>query len=143
LEDKMKIFYEAKAHASGGRAGQVKSDDGALTLQLSVPKSMGGPGGEGTNPEQLFAAGYAACFDSALNHVARLKKVAVEETAVDATVGIGQKDANSFGLAVTLSVRIGGVPREQAEELLHAADAACPYSNAIRGNVEVKLVLQD
>lgn len=137
----MKIFYEAKAHSTGGRNGQVITDDGTLSLQLSIPKSLGGPGGEGTNPEQLFAAGYAACFDSALNHIARQRKVTLEETAVDSTVGIGQRPDGNFGLAVTLAVKIVGVPREQAEELLHAADAACPYSNAIRNNVEVKLTL--
>lgn len=137
----MKVFYEANASASGGRAGQVATNEGALVLQLSMPKAMGGPGGEGTNPEQLFAAGYAACFDSALNHVARLKKVHLEETAVDATVGIGQRADSTFGLTVALNVKIVGVPREQAEELLHAADAVCPYSNAVRNNVEVQLSL--
>jgi len=102
---------------------------------------MGGPGGEGTNPEQLFAAGYAACFDSALNHIARIQKITLEETGVEATVGIGQRPDGGFGLAVTLQVKILGIPREQAEELLHAADAVCPYSHAIRNNVAVQLAL--
>jgi Ohr subfamily peroxiredoxin len=137
----MKIFYEANAHATGGRSGKVTTDDGALALQLTIPQGMGGPGGEGTNPEQLFAAGYAACFDNALNYMARQRKIDLVETSVDARVGIGQKDAGSFGLAVTLTVRIIGVPHELAEELLHAADAGCPYSNAIRNNVDVQLVL--
>ncbi|MGC4043377.1 MAG: organic hydroperoxide resistance protein [Armatimonas sp.] len=137
----MKIFYEAKAHSTGGRGGRVTTDDGVLDLQLSIPQKMGGAGGEGTNPEQLFAAGYAACFDSALNHIAGLRKVDVESTAVDATVGIGQHPEGGFGLAVTLEVTIVGPSREQAEELVQAAHAACPYSNAIRNNVDVRLVI--
>ncbi len=139
----MKIFYEAKASATGGRTGQVTTNDGALSFQLSMPKGLGGPGGDGTNPEQLFAAGYAACFDSALNYIAGLKKVALESTSVGSTVGIGQRDDGGYGLTVALQVKIVGVPRDQAEELLRAADAACPYSNAIRGNVDVALSLVD
>ena len=137
----MKVFYETRAHSTGGRGGRVTTDDGTLDLQLSVPKAMGGPGGDGTNPEQLFAAGYAACFDSALNHIARLRNVTLEETSVDSTIGIGQLATGAFGLVVALEVKIVGVPREQAEVLLHAADSVCPYSNAIRNNVEVKLTL--
>lgn len=137
----MKTFYEAKAHATGGRGGQVKTDHSGMDLQLSIPKTMGGDGGDGTNPEELFAAGYAACFDSALNHIAGLSKIEVERTAVHSTVGIGQRVDGSFGLAVTLDVEIIGPSREQAEALLHAADTACPYSNAIRGNVDVQLNL--
>ena len=137
----MKVFYETKAFTNGGRNGRVASEDGALDLQLSMPKAMGGPGGEGTNPEQLFAAGYAACFDSALNHVARLQKVNLEKTAVTSKVGIGQLPGGSFGLTVDIAVEIVGVSRDQAEELLHAADAVCPYSNALRNNVDVQLTL--
>jgi len=137
----MKILYQAKASATGGRNGHVASSDGVLDLQLAIPKGLGGSGGALTNPEQLFAAGYAACFDSALNFVATQRKISLSGTRVDATVGIGQREAGGFGLAVHLDVAIPGVPREQAQALLEAAHAACPYSNAVRGNVEVDLVL--
>lgn len=137
----MKILYQAKASATGGRNGHVASSDGVLDLQLAIPKGLGGPGGTLTNPEQLFAAGYAACFDSALNFVAARQKVELSGTRVDATVGIGSREGGGFGLAVRLDVTIQGVPREQAEALLKAADAACPYSNAVRGNVDVELTL--
>jgi Ohr subfamily peroxiredoxin len=137
----MKILYQAKASATGGRNGHVASSDGVLDLQLAIPKGLGGPGGALTNPEQLFAAGYAACFDSALNFVATQRKISLSGTRVDASVGIGQREAGGFGLAVRLDVTIPGVPREQAQGLLEAADAACPYSNAVRGNVDVELTL--
>ncbi len=137
----MKILYQAKASATGGRNGHVASSDGVLNLQLAIPKGLGGPGGALTNPEQLFAAGYAACFDSALNFVATQRKISLSGTRVDATVGIGQREAGGFGLAVRLDVTIPAVPREQAQALLEAADAACPYSNAVRGNIDVELTL--
>jgi Ohr subfamily peroxiredoxin len=137
----MKTLYEAKASATGGRNGHVVSSDGILDLQLAIPKGLGGPGGDKTNPEQLFAAGYAACFDSALNFIASQQKVHLTGTRVDATVGIGQREAGGFGLAVQLAVTIPDVPREQAQALLEAAHSACPYSNAIRGNVTVDLKL--
>ncbi len=137
----MKILYEAKASASGGRSGHVTTSNGTLDLQLAMPKELGGTGETLPNPEQLFAAGYAACFDSALNFVAARQKVELSGTRVDATVGIGSREGGGFGLAVRLDVTIQGVPREQAEALLKAADAACPYSNAVRGNVDVELTL--
>jgi len=137
----MKILYEANASATGGRNGKVKSSDGVIDLQLAIPKGLGGPGGALPNPEQLFAAGYAACFDSALAFVAARQKVPLSGTRVDATVGIGQRDEGGFGLAVRLEVSIPDLPREKAQELLEAADAACPYSNAIRNNVAVTLSL--
>ncbi len=137
----MKILYQAKASATGGRNGHVASSDGVLDLQLAIPKGLGGPGGTLTNPEQLFAAGYAAFFDSALNFVATQRKISLSGTRVDASVGIGQREAGGFGLAVRLDVTIPGVPREQAQALLEAADAACPYSNAVRSNVDVELTL--
>jgi Ohr subfamily peroxiredoxin len=138
----MNILYQAHASATGGRSGRVTTDDGALNLQLSLPKSMGGPGGDGTNPEQLFAGGYAACFENALIHVARQQKIRLEGTRVDATVGIGPNDQGGFALAVTLAATVPGVPREQAQALLEQAHAVCPYSNAIRGNVDVQLELR-
>jgi Ohr subfamily peroxiredoxin len=137
----MKILYEALASASGGRSGHVTTSNGTLDLQLAIPKELGGTGETLPNPEQLFAAGYAACFDSALTFVATRQKVELSGTRVDATVGIGPREGGGFGLAVRLDVTIPGVPREQAQTLLEAAHAACPYSNAIRGNVDVKLAL--
>jgi Ohr subfamily peroxiredoxin len=137
----MKILYEALASASGGRSGHVTTSNGTLDLQLAIPKELGGTGETLPNPEQLFAAGYAACFDSALTFGATRQKVELSGTRVDATVGIGPREGGGFGLAVRLDVTIPGVPREQAQTLLEAAHAACPYSNAIRGNVDVKLAL--
>ncbi|NVD34718.1 organic hydroperoxide resistance protein [Marinobacter lutaoensis] len=138
----MNIIYEAHASATGGRSGHVTTDDGALDLQLSLPKSLGGSGGAGTNPEQLFAGGYAACFENALIHVARQQKITLEGTRVDATVGIGPNDQGGFALAVKLVVTVPGLPREQAQALVEQAHAVCPYSNAIRGNVDVALELR-
>jgi Ohr subfamily peroxiredoxin len=106
-----------------------------------MPKELGGTGEALPNPEQLFAAGYAACFDSALAFVAARQNVKLAGTRVDANVGIGPREDGGFGLAVRLDVAIPGLPREQAQMLLDAAHAACPYSNAIRGNVDVKLAL--
>jgi lipoyl-dependent peroxiredoxin len=137
----MKILYEARASASGGRKGRVSTSDGTLDLQLAMPRELGGTGEALPNPEQLFAAGYAACFDSALAFAAAQQKVKLSGTRVDANVGIGPREEGGFGLAVRLEVAIPGLPREQAQTLLEAADAVCPYSNAIRGNVDVKLVL--
>lgn len=138
----MKTLYEAHASATGGRDGRVTTDDGVLDLRLSMPQSLGGAGGQGTNPEQLFAAGYAACFDSALNHVARQQKRKLEGTRVDAAVGIGPNDRGGFALAVRLEVTVPGLPREEAQALVAQAHAVCPYSNAVRGNVDVELILR-
>jgi len=137
----MKVLYEAKATATGGRSGHVVSSNGTLNLQLAIPKELGGGGEALPNPEQLFAAGYAACFDSALAFVSGQQKVKLSGTRVDATVGIGPREDGGFGLEVRLEVTIPGIPREQAQTLLDAAHATCPYSNAIRGNVDVKLAL--
>ncbi|MGB7396438.1 MAG: organic hydroperoxide resistance protein [Candidatus Macondimonas sp.] len=137
----MKILYQATATASGGRDGTVKSSNGVLDLKLAIPKEMGGPGGAVPNPEMLFAAGYAACFDSALQHVARQQKLKPGATQVQATVGIGANEASGFALAVTLEVTIPGLPRDEAQALLEAAHQVCPYSNAVRGNVPVELKL--
>lgn len=137
----MKTLYEAHASATGGRNGRVTTDDGIIDLQLALPKGLGGAGGAAANPEQLFACGYAACFDSALNFIAMQQKIKLTGTRVDATVGIGPNDAGGFALAVTLKVAIPDVPRQQAQALLEQAHAVCPYSNAVRGNVNVALVL--
>jgi Ohr subfamily peroxiredoxin len=138
----MKILYQTQASATGGRNGHVVSADGVLDLKLAIPREMGGPGGALSNPEQLFAAGYAACFDSALAVVAGQSKLKLAGTRVDATVGIGPNDAGGYGLAVKLEVTIPDVPREQAQTLLEQAHAVCPYSNALRGNVAVELILK-
>ena len=132
-------LYTAHAKATGGRDGSAASDDGRLKVKLSVPKELGGPGGEGTNPEQMFAAGYAACFIGAIKFVADRDKIAVPaDTSIDSSVGIGQIPAG-FGINVALKVSLPGVAREVAERLVSEAHKVCPYSNATRGNIDVIL----
>ena len=135
-----KRLYTATATATGGREGKVKSDDGALEVSLAVPKGLGGPGGAGTNPEQLFAAGYAACFGSAVAHVARTKKITTGPVHITASVHIGPVGA-AFGLAVDLTASLPELPREQAQALVDAAHQVCPYSNATRNNIDVTVSL--
>jgi osmotically inducible protein OsmC len=138
----MKLLYTARATSIGdGRNGKVRSSDGVLDLALAVPVEMGGAGG-GSNPEQLFAAGYAACFHSALRTVGRRAKVDVEGSEVTAQVGIGATGSGGFGLAVTLGIRLPGLNRETGMQLVDQAHQVCPYSNATRGNIEVTLELQ-
>ncbi len=137
----MKPLYTAVATAEGGRTGHVRSSDGILDLPLTMPKALGGSGAAGTNPEQLFAAGYSACFGSALALVARMKKQPVEKVTITAHVTIGSTDGGGYGLAVELHASLPGLARETAEELVHAAHQVCPYSVATRGNIEVKLVV--
>jgi Ohr subfamily peroxiredoxin len=135
-----KILYTAKAHTTGGRDGRSVTDDGLLDVKLALPKSMGGTG-NATNPEQLFAAGYSACFMGALKHVAGLKKVAVPaEAAIDASVDLGPT-AHGFGIAAKLVVSLPGLDRAVAQALVESAHQVCPYSNATRGNIDVELVL--
>ncbi|MBB4907604.1 organic hydroperoxide resistance protein [Actinophytocola algeriensis] len=135
----MEALYTAKATSTGaGRRGHVASSDGVLEHDLSMPKEMGGPGGAGTNPEQLFAAGYAACFHSALQAVARREKVSVHDSSVTAEVGIG-KQGEGFGLVVDLVVALPGLESEAAQKLVDTAHQVCPYSNATRGNIDVNL----
>lgn len=131
-----KRLYTATATATGGRDGRVQSSDGTLDHAVAMPRELGGSGGPGTNPEQLFAAGYAACFGSALLHVARAKKIATGPVAITAAVTIGPVGA-VFGLAVELSASLPDLPRDQAEALVQAAHQVCPYSNATRGNIAV------
>lgn len=135
----MQALYQASATATGGRNGQVKSSDGVLDLEVRMPKELGGTGGAFTNPEQLFAAGYSACFDSALNLVIRMQKITTGTTTVTAEVAIGKNDVGGFGLATTLKVHIPGVEREVAQALVEKAHEVCPYSNATRGNMPVTL----
>ena len=133
------IAYTAKATATGGREGSAKSDDGRLSVNLSTPKSLGGDDGQGTNPEQMFAAGYAACFIGALKFVAMQDKVELpKETYINSEVAIGPIEGG-FGLAVKLAVSLGDLDKEQALELVEKAHQVCPYSNATRGNISVEL----
>jgi osmotically inducible protein OsmC len=134
----MDVLYQTEATAWGGREGRVVSPDGEVDVQLVVPKELGGPGGAGTNPEQLFAAGYAGCFHSALKLVARSQKIDLSESAVTVRVGLGVVDGK-FDLTVEIEGEMPGVPADQAKELIEAAYRACPYSNATRGNVDVTL----
>ena len=135
----MKAIYTAAATATGGRNGLVKSDNGVLDIQVRLPKAMGGANDDYTNPEQLFAAGYAACFDSALQYVMRQEKINTAETSVTAKVSIGTIENRAFSLAVELALNISGVSIEEAQRLTIQAHQVCPYSNATRNNIEVKL----
>jgi len=135
-----KILYRTSATANGGRDGRARTDDGSFEVTLGTPKELGG-NGQGNNPEQLFASGYAACFLGAMKFVAaqgQHAKVPADAT-VNATVGIGPRSDKGFGLAVELKVSLPGVEREAAEALVAEADTICPYSHAVRGNIEVKL----
>lgn len=136
----MSALYTTKVTAVGGRSGTVRSEDGILDLSLAMPKELGGKGGA-TNPEQLFAAGYAACFENAVIHVTRGKAVKVRGDDIEVIADVGLKPAagGGFALTVALDVAIAGVDQAQAEEIVKAAHAVCPYSNAVRGNVDVAL----
>lgn len=135
------VLYTAHASATGGRDGRAVSSDNVLDVRLTTPRELGGAGGEGTNPEQLFAAGYSACFLGALKFVAGKEKVALPADArIDGSVGIGPIPAG-FGIQVELKISLPGVPREQAEALVHKAHQVCPYSNATRGNIDVTLTV--
>ena len=135
------ILYTAHASATGGRDGRAVSSDNALDVQLSTPRELGGAGGTGTNPEQLFAAGYSACFLGALKFVAGKAKVALPaDTRVSGKVGIGQIPGG-FGIEVALEISAPGLPRAQVEELVQQAHHVCPYSNATRGNIDVALTV--
>ena len=136
----MSTIYSTTVTAVGGRAGTVTSDDGLLELNLSLPKKLGGKE-EATNPEQLFAAGYAACFGNAVIHVTRNKerKIRDDDVEVVATVGMSPNGAGGFGLSVALDVTLAGIDRTTAETIVAEAHKACPYSNAVRGNIDVAL----
>lgn len=137
-----KSLYTARATSTGGRTGTTASDDGRIRLQLSTPKGLGGDDGPGTNPEQLFAAGYSACFIGALKAVAARQKLKLPaEVSIDAEVGIGPMvgKAGAFNISVAMTINLPGVERAEAEALVAAAHEVCPYSNATRGNVDVQL----
>lgn len=137
----MTSLYTAEATAHGGREGKVETSDHKLQLSLDIPKEMGGRGGAGTNPEQLFAAGYAACFHSAVKFVAMHQKLDTSDSTVTAHVGIGKNDSGGFALSVGLVVALPKLEREAAQKLVEAAHQVCPYSNATRGNIPVTLTL--
>jgi lipoyl-dependent peroxiredoxin len=138
----MKILYAAEATTQGGRGGQVRTSDGTLDLKLSIPKALGGSGKAGTNPEQLFAAGYAACFQSALMLVARRLYVDASQSVVTSKVGIGSNGEGGFGLEVELHISIPGLDKATCEQLVAQAHRNCPYSNATRGNIPVTLTVE-
>ncbi|WP_374321194.1 organic hydroperoxide resistance protein [Pseudoxanthomonas kaohsiungensis] len=138
-----KILYAATATATGGREGRARSSDRVLDVQLSTPRELGGAGGPGTNPEQLFAAGYSACFLGALKFVAGKQKVALPaDTTVTGKVGIGTIPAG-FGIEAELTIAAPGVPRDTLQALVDQAHTVCPYSSATRGNIDVSLLIAD
>ena len=134
-----KVIYRAHAKATGGRDGRAVSSDNVLDLKLTLPREMGGAGEVGTNPEQLFAAGYSACFLGALKYVAGQQKVTLPATtSIEGSVGIGAIPTG-FGIEVELKISVPGLPHEQVQALVQKAHIVCPYSNATRGNIDVKL----
>ena len=138
----VQVLYTTKATATGGRDGSARTADGSLEVKLATPKELGGAGGPGNNPEQLFAAGYAACFIGAMKFVASQGGPKVPaDASVTSTVGIGPRSEGGFGLEIDLAVSLPGVPRAEAEALVAKAHQVCPYSNATRGNVGVRLTV--
>jgi osmotically inducible protein OsmC len=136
----MSTLYSTKVTATGGRHGQIRSEDGLLDMKLALPRQLGGKG-DATNPETLFAGGYAACFENAILHVSRDAglRFADKDVEVIAEIGLSRNDSGSFVLSAALAVTVTGVDQKKAEELVEAADKICPYSNAIRGNVAVEI----
>jgi Ohr subfamily peroxiredoxin len=136
------VLYRTTASATGGRDGHAATADGSFEVKLTTPKELGGPGGAGNNPEQLFAAGYSACFIGAMKFVAAQTKAKVPaDTKVTATVGIGPRSEGGFGLDIGLEISLPGLPRAEAEALVEKAHQVCPYSNATRNNVPVRLTI--
>ena len=142
MSSSVNVLYRTSASATGGRDGKASTLDGAFAVGLSTPTELGGPGGAGSNPEQLFAAGYAACFLNGMKLIAREAKLAFPDNAtVTSTIGIGPRAAGGFGLTAALAVSIPGMDRHQADGLIKQTDRVCPYSNAVRGNVDVTFTL--
>ncbi|MCJ2027069.1 organic hydroperoxide resistance protein [Methylobacterium sp. J-067] len=136
------VKYRTTATATGGRDGAAKTEDGSLSVKLATPKELGGAGGEGNNPEQLFAAGYSACFLGAMKFVApQLSLKVPADTTVTANVGIGPRSEGGFGITTDLKVSLPGLDKADAERLVQEAHKVCPYSNATRGNVDVGLTV--
>lgn len=139
-----RALYTARATSTGGRNGTTRTSDGSFEHTLTTPRELGGPGGPGTNPEQLFAAGYSACFIGAIKAVAARQRIALPgEVSIDAEVGIGPMTGKpgAFGISASLTVRVPGMDRAQLEALVAAAHEVCPYSNATRGNIDVTLTV--
>ena len=134
----MKALYTAKAHTHGGRNGQVETEDGLLKLDLRMPKELGGQGG-GNNPEQLFAAGYAACFESAIRYVAQMEKIPLKDASMTSEVSLYPTPEKGFKLGVILNAKVVGLNQKDAEALVDKAHHVCPYSNAVRGNIDVEI----
>ncbi|RRA50199.1 organic hydroperoxide resistance protein [Acidipila sp. EB88] len=134
----MAVLYTTRVRAEGGREGSVSSTDALLSLRLAAPRALGGRE-DATNPEQLFGAGYAACFESSLLHVAQEAGAYLQGTAVEAMVSIHARENGVYGLSVVLTVEVGGLSQNDAEQMVMQADAICPYSNAVRGNIDVQL----
>ena len=141
MNDELQILYTAEATAVGGREGHARTSDGRVDVALDVPAEMGGSGGPGTNPEQLFAAGYAVCFQSALLRIAAGRKLDLGDSRITARVGIGLLQSGGLGLAVALDLDAPQLAREQGVDLMKRAHEHCPYSRATRGNIEVTLSL--
>jgi Ohr subfamily peroxiredoxin len=143
MEDDMKPLYYAHGHATGGRTGEGATDDGRLSVQLSTPKELGGDGGPGTNPEQMFSIGYSACFLGAMKFVAGKEKLHLPtDTKVSAEIGIGPRDDGAgFGITAALTISAPGVEKKVLEDLVQKAHIVCPYSNAIHKSVDVKLTV--
>jgi osmotically inducible protein OsmC len=135
----MNVLYTAEATATGGRDGRARTSDGTLDLSLKPPKELGGPGGDATNPEQLFAAGYGACFLSALSLIARSQKISARKFSVDSRVDLGYTEGDGFGIAAELRCDLPEVDQALAEDLVRRAYQECPYSKATRGNIDVAL----
>lgn len=136
-----KVLYQGKAKSTGGRDGKSVTSDGGVDVKLTTPKEMGGGGGAGTNPEQLFAMGYSACFIGAMKFVAMQQKIKLpDDTSIDAIIGIGQIPAG-FGIEAELKISAPGMDKAQLKAIVDKAHAVCPYSNATRGNIEVKLTI--
>lgn len=141
MSNKIKVLYTAEAVAEGGREGHARTSDGRVDVDLDVPTEMGGAGGPGTNPEQLFAAGYAACFQSALLRFASGRNLDLSGTRITARVGIGPLRTGGFGLTAALDLDAPQIGRDEALDLMNRAHEACPYSRATRGNIDVSLTV--
>jgi len=139
----LKVLYTAEATVTGGRDGRARTSEGNLDLSLKPPKELGGPGGEPTNPEQLFACGYGACYLSALSLIARMQKISAKEFSVNAKVDLGQTDDGGFGIQAELHCDLPGVDPEKAEELVRTAYDHCPFSKATRGSMRTDLFIGD
>jgi osmotically inducible protein OsmC len=141
MSNEIKILYTAEATATGGREGHARTSDGRVDVDLDVPREMGGSGGPGTNPEQLFAAGYAACFQSALLRVAAGRKLDLTGSRITARIGIGQLSSGGFGLVAALDLDAPQITTDEGMDLMTRAHEACPYSRATRGNIDVTLTV--